>query len=139
MTLKGVNRVQSLVLGFFAFAWLGLLVILLVAPDVYAQALDLPLGGRSVAEVAFVLAISALIAVLVVGVVRRWRWTFWLILVAFLAGILRVPASVLEILDVLPTADPLWYVLFQAVLGLVQFAIGTAMVVGYRKAGVWGW
>jgi hypothetical protein len=31
-----------------------------------------------------------------VGVVRRWRWTFWLILVAFLFGVLRVPAAVLQ-------------------------------------------
>ena len=138
MKLGGVSRSQALVLGFFAFAWLGLLVILLAAPEVYAQALDLPLGSRSVAAIAFFLAVSLFIAVLAVAVLRRGRWTFWLILLAFLAGVLRVPASILEILGVVPTTDPVWYVVLQAVLGLVQFAIGLAMLKGYRRAGVWG-
>jgi hypothetical protein len=44
----------------------------------------------------------------------RWRWTFWLIVVAFLFGVLRVPASILELTGVLPAAGPTWYVLFQA-------------------------
>ena len=69
---------------------------------------------------------------------RRWRWTFWLIVVAFLFGVLRVPASALELWGVLPTAAPTWYVLCQALLGLLQFALGPAMVAGYRRAGVWG-
>jgi hypothetical protein len=34
---------------------------------------------------------------LAVGVVRRWRWTFWLILVAFLFGVLRVPVAALQL------------------------------------------
>lgn len=69
---------------------------------------------------------------------RRWRWTFWLILVAFLFGLLRVPASALELAGVLPAAGPTWYVLFQALVGLLQFAIGSLMVAGYRRAGAWG-
>jgi hypothetical protein len=61
-------------------------------------------------------------------VVRAWRWTFWLILVAFLAGLLRVPASALELIGVLPANGPTWYVLLQAGIGLVQFVIGLAMI-----------
>ena len=138
MLVGKVNRVQALVLGFFAFAWFSLLVILLVAPEVYDQALNLPLGNRQSAEVVFVLAISALIFVLAIGIIRRWRWTFWLILVAFLSGVLRIPASILEILGVIPANGPIWYILLQGVLGLVQFAIGLAMLSGYRRAGTWG-
>jgi hypothetical protein len=44
--------------------------------------------------------------VLGVGVLRRWRWTFWLVLVAFLFGVLRVPASILELMGWLPAAGP---------------------------------
>jgi len=33
---------------------------------------------------------------------------------------------------------PGWYVLLQLVVGLIQFVIALAMLVGYRKAGVWG-
>jgi hypothetical protein len=72
-------------------------------------------------------------------VLRRWRWTFWLILGAFLiGGLLRVPASLLELAGVLPAAGPTWYVKFQILLGLVQVAIGLLMLADYRRAGPWG-
>ena len=32
---------------------------------------------------------------------------------------------------------PTWYLLFQGLLGLVEFAIGLAMVADYRRADVW--
>jgi hypothetical protein len=73
------------------------------------------------------------------GVVRRWRWTFWIVLVAFvLDGALRVPASVLQLAGVLPPTGPAWYALLQAILGVVQVAIGLAMLAGYWRAGAWG-
>ena len=81
---------------------------------------------------------SAFIALLGIGVLRRWRWTFWLITVAFLFGVLRIPASVLTLKGVLPADGPTWYVLYQGFLGLVQFAIALLMLVGYRRAGTWG-
>jgi hypothetical protein len=134
----GINRTQALVLGFCLAAWVSLVVILVAAPDVYAAALKLGGGGVLASEVAFLLGLSAFLALLGVGVVRRWRWMFWLVLVAFLAGVLRVPASLLELAGVLPAQGPAWYAVFQAAVGLVQFAIGLAMVSGFRRAGVWG-
>jgi len=129
---------QSLVLGFFAVAWISLVAILVVEPEIYDSAMKLPAGRHLLADLAFLGTISAFIALLVVGVLRRWRWTFWLILVAFLFGVLRVPASILELTDVLNPAGPRWYVLFQALLGLVQVTIGLLMLAGYRRAGLWG-
>jgi hypothetical protein len=67
---------------------------------------------------------------LAVGVVRRWRWTFWLILVAFLFGVLRVPVAALQLTGVLATDTPAWYVLYQGLLGVAQFGIGLTMTVG---------
>ena len=133
-----VNRTQSLVLGFFVVVWISLVTILLVEPGIYDNAMKLPAGDHRIADVAFLGAISAFIALLVVGVWRRWRWTFWLILVAFLFGVLRVPVSILELTGILTPAGPAWYVLFQGILGLVQFAIGLMMLAGYRRAGAWG-
>ena len=133
-----VNRMQALVLGFFAVAWISLVIILAVEPEIYDSAMKLPAGRHLIPDLAFLGALSAFIALLVVGVLRRWRWTFWLILVAFLFGVLRVPASILELTEVLPPAGPTWYVLFQALLGLVQVAIGLLMLAGYRRAGPWG-
>jgi hypothetical protein len=133
-----VNRTQSLVLGFFAVVWISLLAILLVEPGIYDSAMKLPAGRHRVADLAFLGAITAFIALLVLGVLKRWRWTFWLILVAFLFGVLRVPASILALAGVLPAPGPTWYVLFQALLGLVQFAIGLLLLADYRRAGPWG-
>lgn len=52
-----------------------------------------------------------IIGVLGVGTLRRWRWTFWLIVVAFLFGVLHMPASILEVAGVLPATGTNWYVL----------------------------
>src|SRR5215210_8818284 len=134
-----LNRTQRLVLGFFIFAWVALIAILAAAPEVCDQALYLPGGERNVPTLAFLTALSIFLVLLGVGVVRRWRWTFWLVLVAFLiGGVLRVPASILQLNGVLAAAFPAWYVLLQALIGVVQVAIGLLMVVGYQREGLWG-
>ena len=116
----------------------SLAVIRAAAPDVYDQALRLPPSWPQWAGTVFLLALVAFIALLAVGVVRRSRWIFWLILLAFLAGVLRVPVAILELTHVLSTNVPTWYVVFQGLIGLAQLAIGLAMLVGYRRSGVWG-
>jgi len=134
-----VKRSQALVLGFLLLAWASLVVILAVAPEIYGQVLRLSAGDNRLANFAFVAVLTLFIAVLCVGVVRRWRWTFWLILVAFLAGVLRVPASILELAGLLPVAGPTWYVLLQAVLGVAQFGIGLVMLAEFRRSRhAWG-
>ena len=133
-----VNRTQALVLGFFLTVMAGLIVIRAAAPEVYDQALRLPPTWPRWAGTAFLLGLAAFIVLLAVGVLQRWRWTFWLILVAFLAGAVRVPVAILHLVDALPTDVPSWYVVLQALIGLVQLAIGLAMLVGYRRSGVWG-
>jgi hypothetical protein len=139
MTSRGthvtINRTQALVLGFFGLVWATLVVLFTVAPEIYYQAMKLPSTG---AGLLFLVGISAFIALLVVGVLRRWRWMFWLIAVAFLFGVLRLPASVLTLAGVLPADGPNWYVLYQGFLGMVQFVIALLMLVGYRRGGTWG-
>jgi len=46
--------------------------------------------------------------------------------------------AILQLTGVLAARDPTWYVVFQGLLGVVQFAIGLVMVAGYRRAGIWG-
>jgi hypothetical protein len=132
-----VNRTQALVLGFFLVAVTSLLVILAAASQVYDQALRLPTGNLAL-EITFLATLIGFITLLSVGMVRKWRWTFWLILVAFLAGVLRVPVAILQLTGVLAADSPSWYVAFQGLLGVLQFGIGLVMVAGYRRAGVWG-
>src|SRR6266516_3998563 len=133
-----MNRSQGLVIGFFVAAVISLTAILVFAPETYAGALGASGASRAGTEIVFLALLVVFIALLAAGVLRRWRWTFWLIVVAFLFGVLRVPASILQLTGALPAAGPPWYVLFQALVGLLQCAIGLAMLAGYRRAGVWG-
>jgi hypothetical protein len=120
------------VLAFFATVWVALAVILIAAPDIYG------LAASQAPPLAFFGAISLLIALGAIGIVRRWRWVFWLILVAFLAGALRIVASALELAGVVPLDGPQWYVAVQGAIGIAQLGIGIAMVRSYRRAGIWG-
>jgi len=133
-----LSRTQLLAIGFFVLVWIALVAILLLSPQVFTQALRQLGGDNSAIEASFLSALSALIALLVFGVFRRWRWTFWLILVAFFFGALRLPASVLQIAGILPASGPTWYEAVQGAIGVTQFLIALAMFVGYRKAGIWG-
>lgn len=132
-----VNRTQALVLGFFLMALTSLAIILAAAPEIYDQALRLPSNSPRWMALTLLAMLAVFIGLLAVGVVRRWRWCFWLILVAFLAGVLRVPVAGLQLSGVLAADGPTWYVVFQGLLGVLQFAIGLAMVAGYRRAGIW--
>jgi MFS family permease len=70
----------------------ALIVILVAAPEVHdAELKPLGLAGLAPARLAFLAAITGLLVLLAVGTLRRWRWMFWLLLVAFPAGILRLP------------------------------------------------
>ena len=132
-----MNRTQTLVLGFFLVVVGIVLAVRLAAPSVYRQALQLP-SGSSRLQLAFLGALLGFIVVLAVGVVRRWRWTFWLIMLAFLAGALRVPAVAFQFLGFARGSLPAWYLLVQLAIGVAQFVVGLAMLAGYRRAGVWG-
>jgi len=133
-----INRVQALVLGFLLMAWISLVVILVAAPEVYERRLRSLPGAQRVVEIVFVVALTAFIVLLSIGVLRRWRWMFWLILIAFLFGVLRIPVAVLQISGQMRPDGPLWYAILQGVIGLVQVLIALAMILGYRRSGVWG-
>jgi hypothetical protein len=136
-----MNRTKAVVLALFAVYWVIVVVILVAAREVYdsqlPQAVRLS-GNQRLGEIGALLVLTTLFAVLSAGIIRSWRWTFWLILVVFLAGIVHVAAAALQLAGIMPRQDPAWYVVFQAVVGLIQFVIALAMLVGYRKSGVWG-
>jgi hypothetical protein len=137
-----MNRTKALVLALFSVYWVVVVTILVTARAVYDSLLPqaVRVSGRDQrpAEIGTLLALTVLFALLSTGVIRNWRWTFWLILVVFLAGIVRVPAAALQLAGIVPRQGPAWYVGLQAVVGLIQFGIALAMLAGYRKAGTWG-
>jgi hypothetical protein len=136
-----MNRTKGLVLILFAVYWVTVLTIFVVARDLYDSLLPQALRLSEhplLAETYTLLVFTGLFALLATGVIRGWRWTFWLILIVFLFGIVRVPTSALQLAGIVPRQGPAWYVVFQAIVGLIQFGIALAMLAGYRKAGVWG-
>jgi hypothetical protein len=134
------NRTKALVLALFALYWVFVVVLLATARDVYdsllAQEVKLSADPRP-AEIGTLLVLTALLTLLSTGVIRGWRWTFWLILVVFLAGIVRVLTAALQLAGIVPSENPAWFLVLEVVVGLIQFVIAVTMLAGYRKAGVW--
>jgi hypothetical protein len=133
-----INRVQALFLAFFLMAWISLVAILVAAPEVYERRLRSLPGAQRIVDVVFVIALTGFIAFLSIGVLRRWRWAFWLILIAFLLGVLRLPVAVLQLSGQMTPDGPTWYVILQGVIGVAQVLITMAMILAYRRSGVWG-
>jgi hypothetical protein len=132
-----INRIKAFVLGLFICYWIAVVLILVVARPVFDQLGGLP-RGQIGADVGAVLVLTALLSLLSIGVIRGWHWTFWLILIVFLAGVLRLPIAALELAGRVPQQGPVWFVVFTAVVGVTQFGIAVAMLIGYRKSGIWG-
>jgi hypothetical protein len=127
-----------MVLGFFMVAWVTLAVLLVVAQSVRDSTLGRLPGQDAPVVLAFLVGLLCFLTVLGVGVVRRWRWLFWLLMLAFAAGVARVPLTVLQLSGRMSPEGPDWYVVLQGVSGVVQAGLAVAMFAGYRRAGPWG-
>ncbi len=135
---RGINRTQGLVLGFLVLAWVTLAASLILSQPVREVTLRGMPGTGPPATSAFLVGLSGFLTVLGIGVVRRWRWLFWLLLGAFAVGLARVPVAVLQLSGGMSAAGPDWYVVLQGVSGVVQAGLAIAMFAGYRRAGPWG-
>jgi hypothetical protein len=134
-----MNRTQALMIGFVILSWLALVAILVYAPGLYdAELRPLGLAGLPLVRLAFLAVITSLLVLIAIGTLRRWRWMFWLLLVAFAAGVLRVPLFALAVFGAVSSDGPLWYAGLQAIIGVIQVAIAAAMFAGYRRDGPWG-
>lgn len=125
-------------LGFFVFAWVTLAVILVLSQSVREVTLRRAPGTGPPVVLVFIVALLGFLTLLGIGVLRRWRWLFWLLLVAFAAGLIRAPVAVLQLSGRLAPEGPDWYIVLQGLIGVVQVSLAYAMFVGYRRAGPWG-
>ena len=136
-TVGSMGSAKNLVLAFIAVYWVTVLGLLLAVRPLYDQMLQLSVN-QARAEIPTFVVLTVLFGILSTGVIRGWRWTFWLILIVFVVGILRAVYAVLEVADVVPVKGPGWYVVLPGVVGLVQFGIAVVMLAGYRRANGWG-
>ena len=100
-------RLEIAVIAFFILAALSLLVVYVADPAIYVQSLSLtssPADRYPVPVTLFLVGVLVLVTLLILGVVRHWRWVFWLMLVAFASSILHIPVTLLQIAGMLPCA-----------------------------------
>ena len=122
-------------IAFFVLVTAGLLVISRVRPDLYGRDLAaLPEWAGSLLFIALIAAEAILIA----GILLRWSWLFWALLVVFGVSAIRVPLLPLQLVRLIPGGNPPWYAILQAGIGLVQATIAVWMLRLYRRHGVWG-
>ena len=139
---QAARGLRLALLGFCALAVALLLVVYAVAPAIYVTTL---LGTARAGDAhppvatAFMAAILALVGMPGVGILRRWRWVFWLVLMAFSASVLQIPAAALALAGIVPNAAPAWYVVARGLVACVQVAIAVWMIRFYRRYGIAGW
>ena len=127
-------------MAFFVLAALSAVVVYLAAPSVYANLLMLhpaPTERYPIRATLVLVGMLLVIAVGMVGVVRHWRWLFWLLLIAFGASILDIPVTILELMGVVPRLFPVWYSLARMGSVLIEVPLAVWMLQIYRRYGVW--
>ncbi len=135
-----LQRLQGILIAFFLLAVLFLWVVYFADPSIYASTLLLKpstIDRYPLPVTLFLVAILVFIAVLIVGVLRHWRWLFWLVLIAFGFSILQIPATILQLTGVVPGNLPVWYSLSRMGVAIIQVGIAVWMVQIYRQYGVW--
>src|SRR2546425_9044499 len=132
------RRLEQVLVTFFVVCALYVVVVYVVAPSVYTTALMLspsPTTRYPFPATLFLVALLAFITVVIVGVVRHWRWLFWLLLVAFGFSILVIPATILQLIGVVPDpfSYPAWYSLSRMGVALVEVGLAVWMIQIYRR------
>jgi hypothetical protein len=131
---------ERVLFAFFIIAALFLLIVYFIAPSIYTSTLLLtssPADRYPLPATLFLVAIVAFITVLLVGVMHHWRWLFWLLLIAFGAMVLEIPATILQLTGVIPDLFPTWYSLCRVGVATIAVAIAIWMIHIYRHHGVW--
>ncbi len=104
-----VAALQTALIAFFAASGMILVAAYFAAPTVFAD--TVPLDREALARhppilTLFVGAVLALIAGAIVGIVRRWRWLFWPLLVACASAVLHLPVTLLQLAGIMSGGPP---------------------------------
>src|SRR5689334_14682948 len=133
-----IQNLEKALIVFYSLLVLSLLIIFAVEPSIYTKTLT---PGATATEryplpaILFLIALIVFIGFLLYGIVHRWRWLFWGILIASAGSVIQVPVEILQLTGVLPNTYPIWYSLFRALVGVVELGFAFWMVRTYRY---WG-
>ncbi len=134
------RALQWAIIAFFSSMIAVLVILYLVAPSIYLDTLQLkaqPTDTHPLAVNLFFVAIILFVAAGGYGVLRGWRWVFWVAMLAFLASALEIPAGILQLVGVIPIQQPTWYVLLRMAISVVELALGVWMLRVWRACGIW--
>lgn len=134
------HRLGRVIITLFLLLAFFVIAVYVAAPSVYTSTLSLSTTGRyPLPATLFLGALLVFIAIVIVGVMRHWRWLFWLLLLAFSCMILEVPATILQLTGAVPNlfSFPVWYSLCRMGVSMISFVIGVWMIYIYRHYGVW--
>ena len=133
-----LHRLERILITLFLLLALFVVAVYAAAPSIYTNMLTPSTTDRyPLPATLFLVALLVFITVLIVGVVRHWRWLFWLLLVAFSFMILEIPATILQLTGVVPNLFPVWYSLLRMGISIITFVIAVWMIYIYRQYGVW--
>lgn len=138
--LARARRLERSIITFFVAAALLAWGVYLVDPSIYTQTLLLaptPADRYPYPATLFLVCLVVFLAILSVGVVRHWRWLFWLLLVAFGGSVLQIPTALLQLTGLLPDPIPIWYSLLRMGVSIVELWIAVWMICIYRYGGIW--
>jgi hypothetical protein len=79
----------------------------------------------------------AMLAVVVAGIIKLWRWVYWYLVVTYLLAVLSLPSNLVYALGAGPIRLPGWYLGYAIPAAVVQTALAVWMIVLYRRYGTW--
>jgi hypothetical protein len=132
------KRLEQSLTAFFIGIAVFVVFVYLLAPNVYTN--TLMLAGRErypLLATLFLVALLGFIGVVIFGIRRHWRWLFWLLLIAFSAAILEIPATFLLVTGRVPNPFPLWYDWCRCGVAVLQVGLAALMWRHLRRFGVW--
>ncbi len=143
--LQMQRQLEKALIAFFALVALSIVAVCIVDPSLGGEILSLPPSAASsypLFATLFLVGVLALIAVLIVGVRRHWRWVFWIVLLAFSAALLDIPVTLLQLAGVqlpgfLSSPYPVWYSLYRMGIACLQVGIAIWMWRIYAQHGTW--
>src|SRR5882724_11907176 len=131
------RRLEWVIVALFGFLIGSLVVIYLIVPEIYTKALlqqVVAVERYTLVGLLFCLAVVVFVGILIVGVMRHWRWLFWLLLFAFCCSLLQIPAMLLQMMKILPGEGyPVWYSVFRMIVAAGMAGIGVWMIWVYRR------
>lgn len=146
---------RKLQLAILALQAVGLVVGAIVGPTVFKQAIvnnpDLNdpnlrsdpqtaafLQNLLTGTIVFAAVLSVvLLAVIVIGVIKLWRWLYWYLMISYFLAVLSIPGNLTYVFGNGPIRLPAWILLIQLPLALVQLGLAIWMVIALRRYGAW--